>query len=99
MKGFTRIPNSFHQSPLFTPGEKAMIGYLLSRGGQKKQCFPSLKTISGDMGIAESTVVSVIKSLEKKNLIVKEMRFSENGAKTSNLYTVILPARDCQATV
>ena len=90
MKGFTLIPNWFYQSPEYRAGEKAMIGYLVSRSGTKKQCFPSLKKISEDMAIAESTAVSILKKLEAKGLIIKNMRTAESGGRVSNLYRVIL---------
>ena len=88
MKGYTKVPNELIQSPWLAMNEKCMLMYLMSRSGRKKQCFPSLKTIAEDLGASESTVISIIKKLESKNLIVREKRISDNGGYMSNIYTV-----------
>ena len=52
-------------------------------------CFPSIKTISRDANLSESSVKRSLNELLKRNYIAKEHRFRSNGGKSSNLYHIL----------
>lgn len=49
-------------------------------------CYPSLRKISEGYPISRKTLISAIKELEEKELILKENRVIGSGKKTSNCY-------------
>lgn len=62
--------------------------YLEDRMNKHRECWPSLKTISRDLGISVPTVCLGLRDLVNKGLIEKRHRFRRNGGCTSNLYVV-----------
>lgn len=71
---------------------KAMLVYLYlcgRSGRESKTCFPSIKTISKEAKLSESSVKRSLKELQERNYITKEHRFRNNGGKSSNLYYIL----------
>ena len=62
--------------------------YLSNRANKDGKCFPSVKTISGDLHISKATVFRALNDLEKSGLIVREERWRDNGGRSSTLYWV-----------
>ena len=62
--------------------------YLSNRAGKKKECFPSVKTISDDLRLSKSTVFRALNDLENAGLIEREERYRTSGGRSSTLYRV-----------
>lgn len=67
----------------------AVYQYLRERAGKKGYCWPSVATISEDIGMSKSTVRRALVDLKKKGFIHIENRYQENGGKTSNVYHIL----------
>lgn len=63
------------------PYEFQVYAYLLFCAGKKGECWPSTNTIARTLGMSQSTVISKIDSLVKRQLIDKRgtIRRSKNG--------------------
>ena len=69
---------------------KLVYLYLLGRVNRADStCFPSIKTISRDANLSESSVKRSLNELLERNYIAKEHRFRSNGGKSSNLYHIL----------
>jgi|MucameStandDraft_1065616.scaffolds.fasta_scaffold07253_4 DNA-binding MarR family transcriptional regulator len=71
---------------------KAMLVYLYlcgRSGRESKTCFPSIKTISREVKLSESSVKRSLNELLERQYITKEHRFRNNGGKSSNLYYIL----------
>ena len=69
---------------------KLVYLYLLERADRKNNtCFPSVKTISREVVLSESSVKRSLNELLERNYITKEHRFRNNGGKSSNLYCIL----------
>jgi len=70
--------------------EFQVYAYLVSCAGKKGECWPSTNTIVRTLGMSQSTVISKIDSLVRRQLIDKRMttRRSERGrvSTTNNYY-------------
>jgi len=69
------------------PYEFQVYVYLVSCAGKKGECWPSTNTIARALGMSQSTVISKIESLVRRQLIDKRMttRHSKSGrASTGN---------------
>ena len=67
--------------------EFQVYAYLVSCAGKKGECWPSTNTIARALGMSQSTVISKIESLVRRQLIDKCMttRHSKSGrASTGN---------------
>lgn len=98
-----KYPNGFYQmdSRIFDRGLKpiafAVYNYLVSCAGNRRCCFPSVRTIAGKCSCSESAVRDAVKQLEALGLIRKEYSYRANRygirQQTSNNYS-ILPLPD-----
>jgi DNA-binding MarR family transcriptional regulator len=70
------------------PRAKAVYMYLKDRAGKDNSCWPALNTIARDLSLSKSTVQRAIGDLTKAGLLVKNLRYRENGSLSSNLYTL-----------
>lgn len=69
---------------------KLVYFYLRERAGRKSNtCFPSIKTISREVVLSESSVKRSLNELLERRYIAKEHRFRDNGGKSSNLYYIL----------
>lgn len=62
----------------------AVYTYLHDRANKNGECFPSVKTIAGDIKL----LPGAIKDLKKAGLIETEQRYREQGGKSSLLYRI-----------
>jgi predicted transcriptional regulator len=63
------------------PYEFQVYAYLVSCAGKKGECWPSTNTIARALGMSQSTVISKIDSLVRRQLIDREAttRHSKSG--------------------
>lgn len=66
----------------------AVYTYLYDRANKNGECWPSVKTIAGDIKLSPATVRRAIKDLKKVGLIETKQRYREKGGKTSLLYKI-----------
>ena len=63
----------------------AVYTYLYERANKNGECWPSVKTIAGDIKLSPATVRRAIKDLRKVGLIETKQQYRENGDKSSLL--------------
>ena len=66
----------------------AVYTYLYDRVNKNSECWPSVKTIAGDIKLSPATIRRAIKDLRKAGLIETKQRFREQGGKSSLLYKI-----------
>ena len=66
----------------------AVYTYLYDRANKNGECWPSVKTIAGDIKLSPATVRRAIKDLKKVGLIETKQRYREQGGKSSLLYRI-----------
>ena len=66
----------------------AVYTYLYDRANKNGECWPSVKTIAGDIKLSPATVRRAIKDLRKSGLIETQQRFRKQGGKSSLLYII-----------
>lgn len=64
----------------------AVYTYLYDRADKNGECWPSVKTIAGDIKLSPATVRRAIKDLKKARLIETEQRYRDTGGKNSLTY-------------
>ena len=67
----------------------AVYTYLHDRADKNGECWPSVKTIAGDIKLSPATVRRAIKDLKKSGLLETQQRFREKGGKSSLLYKIL----------
>ena len=80
--------NSIYSSEL-PHRARAVYMYLKDRADKDGTCWPSIRTISRELGLSRATVCRALDDLCKAGLISREQRWRENGGKTSNLYKLL----------
>lgn len=68
---------------------RAVYMYLHNRADAKKQCWPSIQTISRELALSVSTVKRAIEDLKKAGYLQTEQRWRDNGGKSSLLFTLL----------
>jgi DNA-binding transcriptional MocR family regulator len=63
--------------------------YLSYRSNKENTCFPSIKTIARECGMAVSTVKRAMGDLDYTGYIKKNPRYRDDNGQTSNLYTLV----------
>ena len=66
----------------------AVYTYLYDRANKNGECWPSVKTIAGDIKLSPATVRRAIKDLKKASLIYTEQRYRTEGGKSSLLFKI-----------
>ncbi|VEA66856.1 Uncharacterised protein [Serratia plymuthica] len=74
------------KSEVFSPADKTVYFYLLSLQENAGQVFPSISTLSRELGIPERTVQRSIKWLREALLVDVQRRYD-----SSNLYSITPP--------
>jgi len=64
----------------------AVYMYLRDRADRDGKCYPAIGTIAAELKLSRSTVKRAIADLEKSGYLCKELRWRENGGKSSNMY-------------
>lgn len=67
----------------------AVYTYLYDRANKNGECWPSVKTIAGDIKLSPATVRRAIKDLKNAKLITTKQRYRSNGKKSSLLFKII----------
>jgi predicted transcriptional regulator len=60
--------------------------YLADRANKENVCWPSIRTISKDLQLSESTTRRALNDLRKVGLVQTEQRYRENGGNSSLRY-------------
>ena len=66
----------------------AVYTYLYDRANKNGECWPSVKTIAGDIKLSPATVRRAVKDLRKAGLLTTAQRYREKGGKSSLLYRI-----------
>lgn len=66
----------------------AVYTYLHDRADKNGECWPSVKTIAGDIKLSPATVRRAVKDLRKAGLLTTAQRYREKGGKSSLLYRI-----------
>ena len=69
-------------------GAVAVYTYLYYRANKNGECWPSVKTIAGDIKLSPATVRRAVKDLRKAGLLTTAQRYREKGGKSSLLYRI-----------
>ena len=64
----------------------AVYMYLHDRADRDGKCCPAIGTIARELKLSRSTVKRAIANLEKSGCLSKELRWRENGGKSSNMF-------------
>ena len=64
----------------------AVYTYLYDRANKNGECWPSVKTIAGDIKLSPATVRRAIKDLKEVGLIETKQRYRDKGGKSSLLF-------------
>ena len=62
--------------------------YLKDRSNKDGVCWPSIRTIAGELKLSRATVCRALDDLCKAGLLAKGERWRENGGRTSNFYKI-----------
>lgn len=89
--GYFKCDNNIFTVKGATRFAKLVYGYLCRCANKFGRSFPSHKDIAEKCSISVATVKRAIENLIACGLLNKECRTKDDGAKTSNLYTVIEP--------
>ena len=82
---FTMIHNDFLDYEGLNSKEKLVMITLMRYDGT---AFPTIPKLSKKIGLSERTVRYALKSLEEKNFISRHPRYTADGARMSNSYTI-----------
>ena len=78
-----------------TPIQFTVYSFLVSSAGQKKVCWPSMKTIAANCGCSVNAAREAVRVLEQRGFIRKVSRYQDrpNGSvrQTSNSYFILDP--------
>ena len=86
---FTMIPNKCFGHIKFDNVYQEIVYMALKKFADvNNQCFPGLNKIAEATLISKRKVQNTLKELKNNYLINIEERFTENGSRTSNLYTI-----------
>lgn len=67
----------------------AVYTYLYDRANTYGECWPSVKTIAGDIKLSPATVRRAVKDLRKAGLLTTAQRYREKGGKSSLLFRLV----------
>ena len=62
--------------------------YLKDRSNKDGACWPSIRTIAGELNLSRATVCRALDDLRIAGLLEKTDSWRENGGRTSNLYKI-----------
>ena len=72
----------------------AVYTYLYDRANKNGECWPSVKTIAGDIKLSPATVRRAIKDLKKAGLIKTQQRYLDHGEISTLFLKSILRERN-----
>ena len=71
-----------------TARAKLVLLYLHDRANQNGESWYAIGTMAKDLSLSRSTIKRALAELGRQGRVVKQMRFRENGGRSSNLYQV-----------
>ena len=71
-----------------TARAKLVLLYLHDRANQNGESWYAIGTMAKDLSLSRSTIKRARAELGRQGRVVKQMRFRENGGRSSNLYQV-----------
>lgn len=86
--GWSSVPNWVIRSSKLHGSEKLLYIALLNRANAKGECWPSLATLTKEVGVSNRTIIRKLDDLESKGLIKKTRRAKDAVGQISNLYKV-----------
>ena len=74
---------------------RAIAVYLYLRGRANKEgvCWPAVPTMARELKMSESTIRRALRDLVREGFLVIEERQRENGADSSNKFTLLFSRR------
>lgn len=85
---FIMVYKDFLESDLLKADEKILFIILKSFSNEQGQSFPSVQKLVEKTGYSKRKIQDLLKSLERKKVLVKECRKRSDGGQSSNLYTL-----------
>ncbi len=82
------IPEGLARASFISAGAKMAWGRLARYAGEDGLCFPTVRTLGGEIGVGERQAQKYLAELEKAHLIRRVERFA-NRAQTSNAFEFI----------
>jgi hypothetical protein len=79
MRWYAVIPSEILSSKELSSSGKLLVGVLISLSNKKGYCFASNQYISETLGVSNVYVRALIKELEDKNIIVREISSKQEG--------------------
>lgn len=83
------MPNWVIRSDALKGTEKLLYIALLNRANSKGESWPSLATLTKDVGVSRGTIVSRLEKLCSLGLIRKTGRVYKHGGQATNVYTIL----------
>lgn len=87
--GWSSVPNWVIRSNTLQGSEKLLYIALLNRANARGECWPSLATLTKEVGVSNRTIMRKLEALEEKGLIRKTKRAKDSLGQISNLYKVL----------
>jgi len=97
MRWYAVIPSEILSSKELSSSGKLLVGVLISLSNKKGYCFASNQYISETLGVSLAYVRALIKELEDKEIIVREIsskKIGESGNRTIRLVDLKLMKED-----
>ena len=86
--GWGRVYLSVMCNPNIPPAAKAVYAYLAARCGMSEECYPSIETITRDMGMVKDTFYRHINTLIAFGVVEKHQVVGENGKFGRTIYRI-----------
>lgn len=74
------------RNPNIPPAAKAVYAYLAARSGASDECYPSVDTITREMGMVKDTFYRHINALIAAGIVEKRQSINENGKFGRTIY-------------
>lgn len=103
MQKFDDMKNALRSD--LKPRARLVLQCLILHCNERRECFPSIKTIAAECNYGVSTVKRALNDLCEAGYLQKQARFDERkkGGQTSNLYTLLVvpehPAEDTKKKI
>ncbi len=68
------------------PAQKLLCRILADYTGNNATCWPSLRTLSAEIGVTRRSVRRYLSELESAGILVRQARYRPNGSRTSSRY-------------
>jgi len=82
------IPEALVRATGISPGAKIALGRLARYAGENGDCYPSVPTLAGELGMSERQIQRYVAELERVALIRRVPRVAESG-QTSNVFVFL----------